>query len=151
MRIRLFERWVQVAALVLFASGVGCRSGTEEGPAPRRATGPVALPDAGGPAPKAPEASPDPGPASPQPEGSPQTEPPQADQSAQKPLDKDHLWSCFQQVYCAQKRNEMDKILDIYRSCGFENPADFTAAWVEAAKDTEWVSRLAHEVSKACK
>lgn len=66
-------------------------------------------------------------------------------------LDKDRLWSCYQQVYCAQKKGEMDRILDIYRQCGFQNPQDFTTAWIEAAKDTEWVSRLAHEVSKACK
>lgn len=66
-------------------------------------------------------------------------------------LDKDRLWACYQEVYCAQKKGEMDRILDIYRQCGFQNPGDFTTAWIEAAKDTEWVSRLAHEVSKACK
>ncbi len=66
-------------------------------------------------------------------------------------LDKDRLWACYQEVYCAQKKGEMDRILEIYRKCGFQNPQDFTSAWIEAAKDTEWVSRLAHEVSKACK
>lgn len=66
-------------------------------------------------------------------------------------VDKDRLWSCYQEVYCAQKKGEMDRILDIYRQCGFQNPQDFTTAWIEAAKDTEWVSRLANEVSKACK
>jgi AraC-like DNA-binding protein len=69
----------------------------------------------------------------------------------QKVLDKDKLWSCYLEIYCAQKRNEMDKILDIYKKCGFENPSDFTQAWIEAAKDRQWVSKLAHEASKACK
>jgi len=68
-----------------------------------------------------------------------------------KALDKDKLWSCYLEIYCAQKRNEMDKILDIYKKCGFENPSDFTQAWIEAAKDRQWVSKLAHEASKACK
>lgn len=66
-------------------------------------------------------------------------------------VSKDQLWTCYQEIYCAQKRGEMEKIPDIYRKCGFENPQDFATAWIEAAKDTEWVSRLAHEVSKACK
>lgn len=66
-------------------------------------------------------------------------------------LEKDRLWSCYQEVYCAQKKGEMDRILGIYRQYGFQNPQDFTSAWIEAAKDTEWVSRLANEVSKACK
>ena len=61
------------------------------------------------------------------------------------------LWECYQEVYCAQKKGEMDKILDIYKKYGFETPKQFTAAWTEAAKDTEWLSRLAHDVSKKCK
>jgi len=65
--------------------------------------------------------------------------------------DKDLLWECYREVYCAQKKGEMAKILDIYKKHGFETPQEFTRAWIEAAKDTEWVSKLAHDVSKSCK
>lgn len=65
--------------------------------------------------------------------------------------DKDVLWQCYQEVYCAQKKGEMDRILDIYKKHGFETPQEFTRAWIEAAKDTDWVSKLAHDVSKKCR
>ncbi len=107
--------------------------------------------DPGGPA--APPATTDAGPTAAQGQG-PEAEGPEGPEAAgggPAALDKDRLWTCYQEVYCAQKKGEMDRILDIYRKCGFQNPQDFTSAWIEAAKDTEWVSRLAHEVSKACK
>ncbi len=64
--------------------------------------------------------------------------------------DKDKLARCYSEVYCAQKKGEMSKILDIYKSYGFETPQVFTKAWIEAAKDTDWVTKLAYEVSKKC-
>lgn len=66
-------------------------------------------------------------------------------------LDKDKLSKCYEEVYCAQKKGEMEKLLDIYKKFGFEKPADFTAMWIEAAKDTAWVTKIAHEVSAKCK
>jgi len=65
-------------------------------------------------------------------------------------LDKDKLSKCYSEVYCAQKKGEMEKILPIYKSYGFNTPQEFTKAWIEAAKDTDWVTKLAYEVSKKC-
>ena len=56
----------------------------------------------------------------------------------------------YQAVYCAQKKNEMDKILGIYKEFGFDTPQAFTKTWIEAAKDTDWVTKIAHEVGKKC-
>ncbi|NOZ00662.1 MAG: hypothetical protein GXP54_02075, partial [Deltaproteobacteria bacterium] len=75
---------------------------------------------------------------------------PATDKAKGKP-DKDELWKCYQEVYCAQKKGEMDKILDIYKKYGFETPQEFTRVWIEAAKDTDWVSKLANDVSKKCR
>lgn len=66
-------------------------------------------------------------------------------------VDKDKLAKCYEEVYCAQKKGEMEKILDIYKNYGFAKPSDFTATWIEAAKDTGWVTKIAHEVSAKCK
>lgn len=66
-------------------------------------------------------------------------------------LDKDKLAKCYEEVYCAQKKGEMEKLLDIYKNYGFEKPSDFTATWIEAAKDTGWVTKIAHEVAAKCK
>ena len=34
-------------------------------------------------------------------------------------LDKDKLAKCYEEVYCAQKKGEMEKLLDIYKKFGF--------------------------------
>jgi hypothetical protein len=65
-------------------------------------------------------------------------------------LDREQLSACYQEVYCAQKKGEMEKILDIYKAHGFETPQDFTKAWIEAAKDTDWITRVANSVAKKC-
>ena len=65
-------------------------------------------------------------------------------------VDKDKLSKAYTDVYCAQKKGDMDKILGIYKNYGFNTPAEFTKAWIEAAKDTDWVTKIAHEVSKRC-
>lgn len=131
-------------------AALSCR--TEKAPAPPPSPTTAQVPDPGGPA-APPGATTDAGPAATQGQ-EPEAEGPQAPEppgGAPPTVDKEHLWTCYQEVYCAQKKGEMDRILDIYRKCGFQNPQDFTSAWIEAAKDTEWVSRLAHEVSKVCK
>ncbi len=65
-------------------------------------------------------------------------------------IDRDKLTACYQEVYCAQKKGQMDKIEEIYKSHGFEKPEDFTKAWIEAAKDTEWITQIANTVGKKC-
>ncbi|MBM4394698.1 MAG: hypothetical protein FJ087_03295 [Deltaproteobacteria bacterium] len=65
-------------------------------------------------------------------------------------IDKDKLAKAYQDVYCAQKKGEMDKILGIYKANGFNTPAEFTKVWIEAAKDTDWVTKVARDVSKKC-
>ena len=66
-------------------------------------------------------------------------------------IDKKVLEKCYLEVYCAQKRGDMSKILDIYKKYGFQTPAQWTRAWLEAAKDRDWVSEVARKASKACK
>ncbi len=65
-------------------------------------------------------------------------------------IDRDKLSACYQEVYCAQKKGDMDRILDIYKAHGFDTPQDFTKAWIEAAKDTDWITRIANTVAKKC-
>lgn len=66
-------------------------------------------------------------------------------------VDRDKLAKAYEEVYCAQKKNEMDKLLDIYKSYGFEKPEDFITMWMEAAKDTNWVTKVAHDATSKCK
>jgi len=73
-----------------------------------------------------------------------------ADTGAPTGVDKDKLSRCYREVYCAQKKGEMDKILEIYKRYGFNTPQEFTKVWIEAARDTDWVTKIAHEVSKKC-
>lgn len=146
-RIGTALRWgLAIGAVV----ALSCRS--EKAPAPSPSPAAAQAPDPGGPAAPSARAT-DVGPAPAQGQGPEAEGPTRPDGAGVGPaaLDKDRLWGCYQEVYCAQKKGEMDRILEIYRKCGFQNPQDFTSAWIEAAKDTEWVSRLAHEVSKACK
>jgi hypothetical protein len=65
-------------------------------------------------------------------------------------IDKEKLTKAYQAVYCAQKKGEMDKILGIYKEYGFDTPQAFTKTWIEASKDTDWVTKIAHEVGKKC-
>ncbi|HOU53480.1 MAG TPA: hypothetical protein PLQ97_06085 [Myxococcota bacterium] len=75
---------------------------------------------------------------------------PPAEAEGAQALDRDALARCYTAVYCAQKKGEMSRILSIYKEFGFETPQAFTKAWIEAAKDTEWVTRMAYDVSKKC-
>jgi len=76
--------------------------------------------------------------------------PPKPAEDAVPAIDKDKLAKAYQAVYCAQKKGEMDKILGIYKEFGFDTPQSFTKTWIEAAKDTDWVTKIAHEVGKKC-
>ncbi len=77
-------------------------------------------------------------------------EAPAAEAPVDPTVDREKLSACYQEVYCAQKKGQMDKILDIYKTHGFETPQDFTKAWIEAAKDTDWITRIANSVAKKC-
>lgn len=66
-------------------------------------------------------------------------------------LSKKNLEKCYLEVYCAQKNGSMAKLLDIYKKYGFDTPKKWTKAYINAAKDTDWVSELARKASKACK
>ena len=66
-------------------------------------------------------------------------------------VDREKLAKAYEEVYCAQKNNEMSKILDIYKKYGFETPEDFVSMWMDATRDTAWVSKLAHDVASKCK
>lgn len=76
--------------------------------------------------------------------------PPKPGEEAAPTIDKEKLSKCYTAVYCAQKKGEMDKILGIYKEYGFDTPQSFTKTWIEAAKDTDWVTKIAHEVGKKC-
>jgi len=89
-------------------------------------------------------------PAAPTAEAAKPATPEPAEPAVEAGFDKDKLSNCYTEVYCAQKKNEMSKLLDIYKKYGFNTPQDFTKTWMEAAKDKEWVTKLAHEVSKKC-
>lgn len=63
---------------------------------------------------------------------------------------KTQLAECYTEVYCAQKKGQVDRILDVYKKYGFETPQSFTDTWVKAARDTDWVTKIAHDVGKKC-
>ena len=65
--------------------------------------------------------------------------------------DKKNLEKCYLELYCAQKRGDMANLLKIYEKYGFKSPKAWTRAYIQAAKDTDWVSELARKASKACK
>jgi hypothetical protein len=142
---------VGATVLVLVA---GCKS-EPKGPAKGTAPAPAAAAvDAAAPAPSPAVPVPAPAgglaakPATPPAAEAPATPPAEGGQPA---LDRDKLSKAYQEVYCAQKKGEMDKILGIYKAYGFNTPQEFTKTWIEAAKDTDWVTKIAHEVSKGCK
>ena len=136
-----------VAALAMAACG--------KAEAPKPAATPAATPEAAKPAPApaavptAPEAA-QPAAEAPKTAETPEAEAPRPAEAAVPALDKDKLTKCYTAVYCAQKKGEMDKILGIYKEYGFETPQAFTKTWIEAAKDTDWVTKIAHEVGKKC-
>jgi hypothetical protein len=138
-----FHPVILVASFLVFA--ISCRS---DKPVAAADSGKVPVADSGQGAPATPAtpgspdvAAPAPGPASPKAAGEVQI----------PATDRDKLTKCYQEVYCAQKKGEMDKLLGIYKKFGFETPQDFNKIWIDAAKDTDWVTKISHEVSKNCK
>jgi len=125
---------------VVVATALSCGS-NKPGPAPK----PAAQPDVVA-APETPKVAPQPQPSTPD---QPKEQPAAAEQQAPG-LDKEKLAKAYQEIYCAQKKGEMDKILRIYKNYGFDSPSEFTKVWIEAAKDTDWVTKVARDVGKKC-
>jgi hypothetical protein len=55
------------------------------------------------------------------------------------------LEKAYKEVYCAHQTGRTEKLLEVYKRHGFEDPKAWTVAWTEAAKDNEWVSELTHK------
>ena len=140
--------WVGLVIFALAAAGA-CKSKE-----PAKAEAPKAEPQKAPEAPAAaPAAEPAKTPEAPKAEAAKAPDAPAAPAAAAEAasgVDKDKLSKAYTDVYCAQKKGDMDKILGIYKNYGFNTPAEFTKAWIEAAKDTDWVTKIAHEVSKRC-
>lgn len=66
------------------------------------------------------------------------------------PPTRDNLEAAYLQIYCMNKKGDAAKLLEVYKKYGFEDPKKWTEAWKEAAKDTEWVTRIHHQALKAC-
>ena len=139
-------RFHPVVLVTLFlAFALSCKT---DKPVSATDSGPVPAADPGQVAPATPAASGTPDVVAP----APNPASPKAAGEVQVPAtDRDKLTKCYQEVYCAQKKGEMDKLLGIYKKFGFETPQDFNKIWIDAAKDTDWVTKISHEVSKNCK
>ena len=64
--------------------------------------------------------------------------------------DKAKLARTYVDIYCAQRKGETERLLDIYTKAGFEDPKVWTAQWTEATKDKAWVARVTQEAIRAC-
>ncbi len=67
-------------------------------------------------------------------------------------VNKETLAKAYEEIYCAQKRGETDKILDISKKYGFETPASWAEAWKSTSDDPDWQAALTKRVmTKGCK
>ena len=64
--------------------------------------------------------------------------------------EKQKLASVYQEIYCAQRRGESEKLLEIYTKNGFDNPETWTKVWTKAAQDGAWVAKTTHDAIRAC-
>jgi hypothetical protein len=65
-------------------------------------------------------------------------------------IDRDKLAQCYEEIYCAQKAGEMDKIVDIYKKYNFEKPEKFSRLWIKMAQDKDWMEKVIKEIPKKC-
>lgn len=65
-------------------------------------------------------------------------------------VDRDKLAQCYEEIYCAQKAMEFDKIIDIYKKYGFDKPEKFSKLWIKMAQDKEWMEKVIKEIPKKC-
>ncbi|MGM0578777.1 MAG: hypothetical protein ACQEXJ_23850 [Myxococcota bacterium] len=71
--------------------------------------------------------------------------------AAEKPLTgKEKLAEAYVEIYCAQRKGETEKLLEIYTKYGFEDPRAWTEAWTEAAEDEPWVARITQRAVREC-
>ena len=66
------------------------------------------------------------------------------------PTDKDTLAKAYVEIYCAQRKKETDRLLEIYTRYGFEDPKTWTASWTTAAKDDAWVAEITQKAIQTC-
>ena len=101
------------------------------------------------PAPNAPEAS---APAAPT-EANPAPPQPANTASADSPaanVNRAALEKAFLDIWCAQRKGETEKLLDIYTKHGFDDPKAWTETWTEAAKDGAWVATITQDAMRQC-
>ena len=60
------------------------------------------------------------------------------------------LAKVYMEIYCAQRRGESEKLLDIYTSNGFDDPEAWTKVWTRASKDGAWVAKTAQDAIDKC-
>lgn len=63
---------------------------------------------------------------------------------------KAKLAKVYTEIYCAQRRGESEKLLDIYTKNGFDNPETWTKVWTKAAEDGAWVAKITHDAIRTC-
>lgn len=64
--------------------------------------------------------------------------------------EKAKLAKVYTEIYCAQRRGESEKLLDIYTKNGFNDPETWTKVWTKAAQDGAWVAQTTHDAIRAC-
>ena len=63
---------------------------------------------------------------------------------------KAKLAKVYTEIYCAQRRGESEKLLDIYTKNGFDDPEAWTKTWTKAAEDGAWVAKTTHDAIRQC-
>ena len=63
---------------------------------------------------------------------------------------KAKLAGVYKEIYCAQRRGESEKLLEIYTKHGFDDPETWTKSWTKAAQDGAWVAKTTHDAIRAC-
>ena len=69
---------------------------------------------------------------------------------AKAPTDKATLEKAYVEIYCAQRKKEAERLLEIYTRYGFADPKAWTASWTEAAKDDAWVAEITQKAIQTC-
>ena len=63
---------------------------------------------------------------------------------------KTKLAEVYKEIYCAQRKGESERLLEIYTKNGFDDPETWTKVWTKAAEDGAWVAQTTHEAIRAC-
>ena len=83
-------------------------------------------------------------------EAQPAAQPAGAAPTKAAPTDKDTLAKAYVEIYCAQRKKETERLLEIYSRYGFADPKSWTASWTEAAKDDAWVAEITQKAIQTC-